>query len=97
MPDYTTLNPLAALVPTPLLLKTHALPGIAEVWSPVFEESLVELLEVVERLTTAQPLCSSQDLRNLAEKAINSLSNRYDEESWIWADDLARDVAGAID
>jgi hypothetical protein len=97
MPDYPAVNPLVALTPTPLHLKTHALPKLAEVWSPIFEESLVELLEMVERLKTVPSLRKAKDLRNLAQEALVSLSNHYNEESGIWADHLAKDVAGAID
>jgi hypothetical protein len=96
MSNYT-INFFEGFAPVTVPPRTIELPTPMEAWSPVFEESLAELSELVEQLKVAQPLRQSQNLCDLAEQALISLSNRYNENILNWAEDLARDVADALD
>lgn len=56
-----------------------------------------EVPEIIQNLHSFQPICCSQDQRELARKAIISLRNCQPEDMRNRAKNLADDVADAVD
>lgn len=56
-----------------------------------------ELLELVRRLQSGQPLRRDRELRDLAREALGALQERSGEDVAAWGDRLVGDVVGAID
>ena len=55
------------------------------------------LPEIVEKLCSFAPLCSSKTQHQLAQKALNALQHRQNKDINQWAQTLANEVSRAVD
>jgi hypothetical protein len=69
--------------------------GFSRIYRPYQHRE--ELPEILRKLHSFKPLCCSVNQRELARKALIAIKNRNSEDIRNLANNLANDVAGAVD